>query len=238
MQAGQFHVGLRTDDEEHLALLRRTYSPYLVDDPRAGADLNLIIRPPTTGPRGLPYLAHGRQPLMRTRSLRRLVRRLDLFLGSLSDPETALAEVRNMGALVRGHRAVLVPTDLLERSTAVEQLARECGAAISEAAGTRLDLTTGEVVATAGLSGWGVRMQDHLAPRPGRYRVVAICWPAKFHADDERPATALLRLAQHLVTSDDLSGLLQHLPRFRSTFSTLAIGTTGTTDIREALELL
>ena len=151
------------------------------------------------GPRMIPALLRGRAVVLRSRSVDRLLRRLDDALGRLARPPASnLVPMRQLGALVRGGTAALVPVDLIDRSSALERAVSSAGATIAEWTSVWLDLDTLEVVVEGGILDPATRhaLADPVATQPGRYRIGSITWDERWVTSDERPATALARLLQ------------------------------------------
>lgn len=245
MQAGDFHVGIRSDDAPLLADLRQRYKEHLVEDDRAVDDFGLVAaRADGTGVRALPHLVHGRCPLLRSRSVARLLRRLDVELGCLvADPTPRSVALYGLGAIVKDGRAALVPTAVTERSTAVERAVARSGAGVAESEGLRLDPVAGELIVPAGLIGHAAVMGDGgdgLGVPPGRYEVAGVFWSGRQHDDHERPATALVRLLAHVGDPRDLSRseMLHALAAMRTTFSLHPLADTGVADLPPVLDCL
>lgn len=240
MRAGDFHVGVRTDDAALLETLRDTYTSHLREDRRARDDFGLVIgASESRGIREVPHLAHGKQQLLRSRSTMRLVRRLDLELATLVGHKPAgTVALRGLAAIVGSKRAALVPSSVAQRSSAVERAITRAGAAVAEDAGLRLDPLTGELLVPAGLTGCAAADGDPLAVVPGRYPVGGMFWFGRDHAVDERPATGLVRLLSHVHEPVGLSHgqTLRGLATMRGTFSAHPLAVTGITDLEPVLD--
>ncbi len=244
MVASDFHVGVRTDDEWVLAALCDAYGVALVEDADAHPDYAVSTSggPPGFAPRLLPYIARGRCPLLRSRDPRRLLRRLDVELGRVAHAvPSGTVSVRGMAALVAHGHAVLVPTPLVEHSTAVERRLRSAGVSIVEEAGLRLDPARGDIVALPGLvSGVPSQFDDVLAAGAGRWPVRGLFWSDDDLAEDERPAIALVRLLTRVEDRHELDRdtMLQGLASLVGSFSGLGLGGVGAADLDPPLTLL
>lgn len=198
---------------------------------------------PDAGLRLRPFVAHGRCPLLRSESLPRLLRYLDLELaGLISEPEPGTVSLHGVAALVADGRAALVPASLVERSSGVERTLRDAGVGIAEELGLRLDPVAAEIVVPAGLAGPSRRaeLDDGLSVEPGRRRVVAVFWSRHELGEDEHPSAALVRL---LTASEDRvelerGALLRGLAAMRPTFSPHRLGDRGTADLEEVVATL
>lgn len=247
VRAGDFHVGIRTDDPSVLASLRAAYSEAIVDDEAVQADYAVST---SGGPVGatarlLPYVAHGRCPLLRSRQSRRLLRRLDLELGSLSREMGTSVQgtlgLYGMSAVVGVKGAALVPTHVVERSTATERRLREAGVGIVEDAALRLDPLRQEIVVLPGLleeipPAW----DDGLAVPPGRHPVAGVFWSAQEIATDERAAIALVRLLGRVDDRAELDRgtMLEGLAVLARMSSPDGLGRTGTADLVPLIALV
>ena len=204
LDVGEHRVGVRADSPMVLDLVREVFGQWIVGDDQGGEDFGISVeRRGGAGPRLIPQLLHGLSNVLRSRSLPRLLRRLDLELASL-DHEVGGSAIRGMAAIVRNDGAALVPAAVAERSTSVERRIVAAGATIGEQAALRIDLAAQEVVVLPGLTGPDLVPQliDRLATPPGRYRVRSIAWSADQVTADERPATAVARLAELVDLSD------------------------------------
>ena len=149
-----------------------------------------------------------------SRSIARLLRRLDLALGE-TDGVGDVAGVLGIGAIVFAGRATLVPVGLTERSTAVERAVAAAAGGIAEEAAIGLDLSTLDVVIHGGLIGpLGVApMIDDLVVPPGRYPISSVVWSENLVALDDRRAHGVARLAELICrpASLDAGTFLQRL---------------------------
>jgi hypothetical protein len=216
------------------------FEPWIAGEATTGGDYGISVeRRGGAGPRLVPQLLHGRSSVLRSRSLPRLLRRLDVGLGTIATPPRGTA-VR-MAAFVRDDRAVLVPTAVAERSTGVERSVAAAGATIAEQASLHLDLAHRVLVVVPGLTHpqQVPELIDDLATPPGRYTLEAICWSAEQLVNDERTATAVARLAEHLDLQnvEDRQLALEQLVALRDRFAELAIPR-WTNDMSTALVLL
>jgi hypothetical protein len=218
VDVGEYRVGLRADAPAVLDLLREVFGRWVVEDAEATDDFGISVnRRGGAGPRLIPQLLHGRTNVLRSRSLPRLLRRLDAALGDLL-PSPHRADgiaVRDMAAFVRNGAAALVPTSLAERSTAVERQVAAAGATIAEQASLRIDLASQEIAVVPGLRDWGTvpQMVADLATSPGRYALRSIAWSDSQVVVDERRSTAVARLAElvDLSATDDRQTALQDI---------------------------
>ena len=240
LDVGDHRVGVRTDSVAVLDLVRETFDQWIVGDLATGGDFGISVeRRGGAGPRLVPQLLHGRSSLLRSRSLPRLLRRLDVGLGTIAAPPGG-PEV-HMAAFVRGQRAVLVPTSVAERSTGVERAVAAAGATIAEQASLRIDLAMRELVVVPGLTHPRrvPELVDGLATPPGRYTLQSICWSADQLVGDERTATSIARLAEHIDLRDveDRQLTLEQVVALRDCFAASAIPRWGT-DMSIALNIL
>jgi hypothetical protein len=180
--------------------------------------------------------------MIRSRSMPRVLRRLDLALGQLANPvPTDAVRSRQLAAVVREGTAAIVPASFADRSTGIERAIAAGGGSIVEPIGQLFDLQAGEIVVLPGLIGpTGVAaLEDALASAPGRYPIKAVLWSAADVLDDERAATGVARFYQLLDRSGSvdrqrvLEGLASLSPRFLPT----ALPTSGvdTSAVFEAL---
>ena len=205
VEVGDQRIGLRADASDVMDQLVQIFRPWIVegDVPADGFGIS-IDRRGGAGPRLTPQLLFGRSNVLRSRSRGRLLRCLDVALGSLAHEGDGL-RIDDMAALVQRDAAALVPATVVERSTAVERAVAEAGASIAEQPALRLDLERMEVVVIPGLvdPATAPELMDDLATPPGRYALRSISWSDTQVAANERRATAVARLAE-LV---DLAGL-------------------------------
>lgn len=194
------------------------------------------------GPRLRPFVARGRCPLLRSRRVPRLLRRLDVELGALVvGPEDGTLRLRDVAAVVADGRAALVPSELAERSSSVEATLEGAGASIVEHGCFRFDPVAQEIVVPTGLVGSSDLLEgDPVLAPPGRYAVAAICWHETALPADASPASTLVRL---LVLADDVVGmdratLLRSLAAMSPTFASHRLTGRGTGDLRGLLDLL
>ena len=181
------------------------------------------------GPRLLPYVSNGPVVLLRSRSVPRLLRRLDLALGAIERPIVpGLLRIAGFAAITRQSNAVLVPTSLVERSTAAEKKIEGSRCGIVEEPAVLLDVATGEVVVLPGLIGEPTlrAMIDGVASPPGRYQLRSLFWPAADLDGRERRSLSVARLLQHIVDTADLdpesvlAGIVKLSDRFSLTGAT------------------
>lgn len=241
VRAGAFHVGLRSDETLMLEELRTAFIDHLVTDEQAPYDFGISVAGRSgDGPRLLPYLAHGRLPILRSRARSRLIRRLDLELGQLVTQTTDdLLALHGFAALVKDRKAALVPAGLAERSTAVERLLTDSGVGVAESIGLRLDPSVQELVVPSGLIDGDPTASsvDELAVPSGRYPVAGIYWSSDALDEHERPSVALVRLLGHLGGFGERNPgeALRGLAKLTKACSTYPIGATGTSDLRVVL---
>ena len=227
LDIGSHRVGVHADSTEVLDLVRAVFQHWVVGDGESQGDFGISVdRRGGAGPRLMSQLLHGRANVLRSRSLPRLLRRLDLALGELAEPVDGTAI--GMAAFVRAGRAVLVPTSVAERSTGVERAVAAAGAAIAEQAALRIDLEAQELVVVPGLTrpGSAHQLVDALsAPDPGRFSLAAIVWTEEQLVADERPATAVARLAEHIDVRHigDRQAALEHIANLQDRFTSVSI---------------
>ncbi len=192
------------------------------------------------GPRLIPALLRGRSTLLKSRSLARLYRRLNIELGALVDDEEATTVgLSGFAAIVRGGSATLVPTSLAERSSDVERAVAAGGAGIAEAAAIRLDLRQQQIVVASGLVAESALLVDDIAVAPGRYELRSIFWPEGQVADDEPPLAAVARMAESVALddADDRRRALEHIVAMRERFDPRPIPRWGS-DLSAVLDTL
>ena len=157
LDVGDHPVGVQADSTTLLEVIREVFDPWFAGESATIGDFGISVeRRGGAGPRLIPQLLHGRSNVLRSRSLPRLLRRLDVALAAIADPPQG-ASVR-MAAVVHGERAALVPTAVAERSTAVERAVAAAGATIAEQAAVQIDLAAQVLVVRPGLT--------HPPPRP------------------------------------------------------------------------
>lgn len=237
---GSHRVGVQADSTEVLELVQHVFHRWVVGDGEPRSDFGISVeRRGGAGPRLMPQLLHGRANVLRSRSLPRLLRRLDIALGDLAFPADGTAI--GMAAFVRAGRAVLVPTSVAERSTGVERAVATARATIAEQAALRIDLDTQELVVVPGLTDPRPvpQLVDDLGTAPGRYALRAIVWAEEQLVADERPAAAVARLAEHvdLRDVDDRQAALEHIAGLQDRFTSSAIPRRGA-DVTAALAWL
>ena len=151
VEVGDQRIGLRADASDVLDQLVQIFRPWIVegDVPADGFGIS-IDRRGGAGPRLTPQLLFGRSNVLSSRSRGRLLRCLDVALGSLAHEGDGL-RIHDMAALVQRDAAALVPATVVERSTAVERAIAEAGASIVEQPALRLDLERMEAVVIPGL---------------------------------------------------------------------------------------
>lgn len=231
---------MQTDDDAVLDTLRRSYAPYVVDDPRAVDDFRLVFDGPSDVGRRIPVLDQGNCTLVRSRSTTRLLRALDAVLDRLASGGEPSVRLRDVGAIALGGAAVLVPQELLNRSSSVEGRILEFGATLADSPAVGLDILSGEVVVRSGLTGAAVAGdgREALLSRPGRYRLLRIYWLEQELADLERPSVAVARLLNHVETGCTLAParLLDAAVDLRAlSLPSLAIGASGTGELEGVL---
>ena len=139
LDVGDHRVGVQADSTTLLEVVREVFDPWIAGEGATIGDFGISVeRRGGAGPRLIPQLLHGRSNVLRSRSLPRLLRRLDVALATIADPPQGTS-VR-MAAVVRGERAALVPTAVAERSTGVERAVAAAGATIAEQAAVQIDL--------------------------------------------------------------------------------------------------
>lgn len=190
-----YHIGIRSDDEAVLSRLRERFQGHLVSTRKARSDFSIVARSSDHGAqRTVPYLHHGKCPILRSRSIDRLINQLDVsfgLLGQQSFPGTV--KVVGLSALVRGDSAALVPSDVVERVTAVERTVRSARARIADASGIRLDPMEATIRVLPGLTGVGSG-PDSIVALPGEYRLLGTFWLDDDVAPDERRSVKTVRL--------------------------------------------
>ena len=113
------------------------------------------------------------------------------LLGEQSFPGTV--KVVRLSALIRGDGAVLVPSDVVERGTAVERTVRAAGAQIADASGIRLDPAAATIRILPGLTGT-TPASDSIVASPGEYRLLGTFWLDDEITPDERRSVRTVRL--------------------------------------------
>lgn len=177
--------------------LHALYWDILVEDDRSD-DYSISVAPAGDGPtRALPCLSHGRRALLRSRSVARLVRALDLTLADLAPPpESPMQTIAGFSLLTREREAVLVPTAAVAYSAVAERHAAAAGMGLADEAAVRIDLSTLEAIVRPGLSGDASlpALQDDLIAPMGRYEIRSLIWLEDEVSSDERAALAAVRL--------------------------------------------
>lgn len=184
--AGTRMLGVRCNDPELLAALRRLFSPVVVDSP--DPEPNFSLR------RAVPGRAHrlqeGCRTLVHSESLDRAVHALRSFLAAYAD-EGARGRVRLAAvALVRDGAAVLVPERLRPRLGGAERHLAGRGLAVADSVpALSLDGTTVHVerpgldVEPAALDEIGRlgdgQPQPAAVAAPGSYRLAGWAWPSR-----------------------------------------------------------
>ncbi len=240
LDVGDHRVAVQADSAEMLDAIGEVFAAWIVGDGEPSGDFGIsVARRGGAGPRLVPQLLHGRSSVLRSRSLPRLLRRLDLALGELAEPRVGTAV--QMAAFVRSENAVLVPTRFAERSTGVERAVIAAGATIAEQAAVRVDLAAREIEVVPGLTEPGrvPRLVDELITPPARYALRSICWSEDELVGDERAATAVARFAERVDLDDviDRQAALEHIAALRELFSASVLPRSGA-DASAALVLL
>lgn len=200
---GEYHVGVRCDDAAMLDELASRYRGRLVSEDRGEADFGLSVHeaPQPSGSRLLPSLVHGRQPILRSRNVDRLVRRLAVQLGALEfDPVPGAIPLTRVGALVSNGRAVLLPEHVLGVSASIERIAARAGAAIAEPVGLSMRLGNARsslpsLVIAPPLDGTDVNG----GAAPGDYELVGWAYEPDGLQGRSRRALDLARSLRHMV---------------------------------------
>jgi hypothetical protein len=197
VRVGEFHVGIRTDDDAVLRDLHALYRDILVEDDRSD-DYSISVTPAGDGPaRALPCLSHGRRALLRSRSVARLTRLLDVTLAGLVPPSgNPTQTITGFSLLTQGPGALLVPSSAIAQSAVVERHAAAAGMRVADEAAVRVDLGTLEAIVVPGLSGGTSHpaLQDDVVAPVGRYAIRSIIWREDEIDPDERAALAAVRL--------------------------------------------
>ena len=121
VEVGDQRIALRADASDVMDQLVQIFRPWIVegDVPADGFGIS-IDRRGGAGPRLTPQLLYGRSNVLSSRSQGRLLRCLDVALGSLAHEGDGL-RIHDMAALVQRDAAALVPATVVERSTALER---------------------------------------------------------------------------------------------------------------------
>lgn len=189
--------------------------------------------------RRLPSLYAGGREVFRSRLESRVLRRADIELGVTRWRDAGGLHLWGLGAIVRAGSAVLVPEEVLQRSSAVERAVAAAGCTIAESNGLSLDPSSMQLHVHAGLAGWGSNpmLSDPLATVPGRYEVEAIFWTSQAPPRSDRTAAALVRLLGHLP----LAGAAPHLEplsELARRTSPLLLAEKGVSDLGPVFDLL
>lgn len=236
MRVHDVHLGVRFDDEEALRRAERAYGDRAVEDVSAVDDLSLSLHPPVAEgvARRRPSLRHGGCDLVRSGSADRLLRALDSFLAAIEGPAAGLVRIDGTGALVAGDRASLVPTALLDRSSAIERRVVEAGAAMADGPSVLIDPARREVVVRPGLArDASLGITSELLVPPGRYALHRIHWSSSEVAETDSAALGLVRLLNRLERAGPPldEGTFQHVVALADQFSPISVGERGLRDL-------
>ena len=241
---GEYRVGLHADNTDVLESIRDVFGPWMIESDEITDDFGISVdRRGGGGPRLIPQLLHGRANVLRTRSLPRLLRCLDAILaGLVDDGDAAGHKVSGLAAIIRGDAAALVPTDLAERSTAVERALIADGATIAERVAIRLDLARQAIVVVPGLPRDRPCPQivDGTATAPGVYTLRSIFWTRQQLDPEERRATGVARMAELVDLPDGArrrQELLEQIVSLSDRFQPTAIERWGA-DVSAVVETL
>lgn len=229
------HVGVRFDDADVHRRAERAYAEHLVIDEAAVDDLSLSLHPPTGDgtARRRPSLRHGGCDVVRSGSADRLLRALDCFLAGIGGPPSGMVRFDRVGAVIVDGRASLVPTTLLDRSSAVERRMAEAGA-IADGLSAAVDPARREIVVRPGLVGdEALEVESEVLARPGRYPLHRIHWSELEADENESAAIGLVRLLNRIDASRervDRDAFL-HLVRLGDRFSSILAGERGVRDL-------
>lgn len=208
MEACGYHVGIRTDSDVLMRRLQSFFARHRVSGSGPSDDFTISVeRDLPDGVRLLPQLLHGRCPLLRSRSFDRLLHRLDLTLGLLGESLAAgLVQIVGMAAISKGQSVSLVPTGLIEKATAFEQLIANNGGRIIEEVATFIDLAAQEVVVAPGLTEASADAggDDGITARPGRYAIRSAYWSVHDVEEDERRSVGVVRIMRRISKLGEL----------------------------------
>lgn len=247
--AGPHLLGVRCNDAELLELLRRLFSPVLVESP--DPEPNFSLRRAAAG--RAHRLQEGCRTLVHTASLDRAVRGLRAFLAAYAGEEAAGRVRLAAVALVRDGAAVLVPERLRPRLGGAEDHLAERGLAIADAVpalspdGTTVHVEPPGLEVDRDVLGEISRLGDgHTQPaavaEPGCYRLAGWAWPAR---GDGSPLSAgeLVAAAgravrnRHTVGAEAALTALAHAVT-ETALATLPVGPVPTATVLDAVDPL
>jgi hypothetical protein len=200
---GEFHVGIRYNNEETAALLDRLFPDARVEDPKVQDNYSVALYPPASGTaRELNLLVRSGLQLVRSRAAARVLRAL---LGHLSadlyDPDPALLQADGLAVVDGEGEAVVLPSVLRNMWSVVAPRLGPLGLQVVDRPSISIDTGKAQLVVhepvvphdAAVLEGVdvGVRLGSELpAVAPGRYPLRV--WVV---ATEERPAGPLSQAA-------------------------------------------
>lgn len=247
--AGAHLLGVRCNDPELLELLRRMFSPVLVDQP--DPEPNFSLRRAAGG--RAHRLQEGCRTLVHSESLRRAVEGLQAFLAAYAD-QGAGGRVRlGVVALVRDGAAVLVPERLRPRLGGADQQLADRGLAIADAVpalsldGTAVHVEPPRLPVEPGVVDEIDRLGGERPPRtavaaPSGYRLAGWAWPARGDGNPSSPgelvaaADRAVRDRRAVGADTVLSTLAEAVTR--TALVTLPVGPVPTAAVLDALDPL
>jgi hypothetical protein len=237
-QVGEWALGVRSSTIEIDAAFRRIIAAHLVDVD-APANFSALLadhRDGDPGPRGFSFLYRASDPLVRTRTPRRLVRALINHLSDFAEPATAFPKVAATAFVVDG-RAIFAPERVRIELAQIETRLNAAGMTVVDAPVLHVDPVARELVVpeptlavdTVALADFDLRhgavAREPDPVAPGRYPIAA--W--SFHTDAEQSgpigAASAVAAAAHAVVNPDAFGAQRVLDDLAALFTeTPAVG--------------
>jgi peroxiredoxin len=225
---GDYHVGIRYDDDATAGVLDRLFDGARVHDRRAPDNYSVALGGTSTTKgagtsRSLKLLVHGSSQLVRSRSGGRVVNALLQYLSAdLSEPDPSLARV-SATAMVRDGEAILLPAGLVDFVKQLQPRLARIGVSIVDTPRTLLDVGARELVlpeptvpydaAVIAELDDGVKLgRERPWIRPGRYPLTTwLLTRGEDHVGPLSPAVAVTSAIPTLFDLDDLKGEVERL---------------------------
>jgi peroxiredoxin len=237
---GEYHVGIRYDDDTTAEVLDRLFAGARVKDRRVPDNYSVALGGTKTtkgagASRSLKLLVHGSRQLVRSRSGGRVLQALLQYLSADLDADDSKLVRVHATAMVRDGDAVLVPAGLVDHVKQLQPRLAKIGASIVDTPRTLLDVPAGELVVPeptvphdasviAELDA-GVKLGNELPwVRPGRYPLRA--WLLVRSPDQIGPMTpgvAVTSAVSSLYDLDDLVGSVDVLGELFTTVPPIGV---------------